>query len=61
MKVGAQPFGSACEQESSRLADATSIHFSAKMRHLRLRDLTDWLQPEREINEWHQKRLQAKS
>jgi hypothetical protein len=24
-------------------------------------DLTDWLQAEREIGEWHQKRLQAKN
>jgi Protein of unknown function (DUF2934) len=24
-------------------------------------DLTDWLQAEREIAEWHQKRLQAKN
>jgi hypothetical protein len=24
-------------------------------------DLTDWLQAEREIGEWHQKRLQAKT
>ncbi len=23
-------------------------------------DLTDWLQAEREVNEWHQKRLEAK-
>jgi len=23
-------------------------------------DLADWLQAEREVNEWHQKRLQAK-
>ena len=24
-------------------------------------DLTDWLQAEREVNEWHQKRLEAKT